>query len=102
MSSFLLDGRYRAVSHCYLAGEVHGPPPCEETGSKRVPVPRVTDHVIRAPKTNRNFVHWNALAQMRSTPGDKGEERMVDQPNGNTQLVEKAGLAPKFTFKKVK
>ena len=25
----------------------------------------------------------------------------VDQPNGNSQPVEKAGLAPKFTFKKV-
>ena len=85
----------------YPPGEVHGPPPCDEAGSKRAPVPRVTDHVIRAPKTNRNFVHWNALAQMRSSPGEKGEERMVDHPNGNTQLVEKAGLAPKFTFKKV-
>ena len=96
-----MPAHVKPVNYAYFLGEVHGPPLCDEMGSKRASVPRVTDHVIRAPKSNRNFVQWNALTQMRAAPGDRGEDRMVDQPNGNTQLVEKAGLAPKFTFKKV-
>ena len=39
---------------------------------------------------------------MRAAPTERLEEKMVDSPNGNTQAVEKAGLAPKFTLKKVK
>ena len=66
--------------------------------------PQTKQHIfisLQAPKSSRNFVHWNALSQMRNAPGPAPEERMVDQPNGNSQPVEKAGLAPKFTFKKV-
>ena len=37
---------------------------------------------------------------MRNAPSERGDERVVDAPNGNAQLIEKAGLAQKFTFKK--
>ena len=79
---------------------MHGPPGGEENSTKKSVVPRVTDHVMKAPKINRNFIQWNALAQMRNAPSERGEERVVDAPNGNAQLIEKAGLAQKFTFKK--
>ena len=85
-----------------IPGEVHGPPPCEEVNSKRSAVPRVTDHVMTAPRTSRNFVHWNALSQMRAPPPEKHEPKLVDQPNGTCQPLDKSGLVPKYALKKVR
>lgn len=82
-------------------GEIHGPLP-DDHNSKKDPVPRVTDHVYSAPKMNRNFIHWNALSQMRAAPPEKHEPKLVDAPNGNCQNLEKSGLKPKFALKKVK
>ena len=82
-------------------GEIHGPA-TDEPGSRKEPVPRVTDHVYSAPKINRNFIHWNALSQMRSAPPEKNDPKLVDAPNGNCQSLEKSGLKPKYAFKKVK
>ena len=82
-------------------GEVHGPGPCEEVSTKKAGVPRVTDHVIAAPKSNRNFIHWNALSQMRAAPQERAEHKLVDQPNGSSQVVERSGLMPKYALKKV-
>ena len=82
-------------------GEVHGPAPCEEVSTKKAGVPRVTDHVIAAPKSNRNFIHWNALSQMRAAPQERAEHKLVDQPNGSSQVVERSGLMPKYALKKV-
>ena len=73
----------------------------DEHASKKDPVPRVTDHVYSAPKMNRNFIHWNALSQMRSAPPEKNDPKLVDAPNGNCQSLEKSGLKPKFALKKV-
>ena len=64
-------------------------------------MPRVTDHVMTAPKSNRNFIHWNALNQMRNAPPEKIEPKHVDQPNGNVQSLDKSGLMPKYALKKV-
>lgn len=85
-----------------FAGEVHGPPPCEEVHTRRSAVPRVTDHVLTAPTNTRNFVHWNALNQMRAPPPEKQEPKLVDQPNGNCQALDKSGLMPKYALKKVR
>ena len=73
----------------------------EDHGGKKEPVPRVTDHVYSAPKMNRNFIHWNALSQMRAAPPEKNDPKLVDAPNGNSQILEKSGLKPKFALKKV-
>ena len=81
-----------------VPGEVYG----QEGQGRRPPVPRATDHVIPATKTSRNFLHWNALTQMRNAPPDLGEPKAVDDPSGNSQLVERAGLTQKFTYKKVR
>ena len=83
-----------------FSGEIHGPVN-DEHASKKDPVPRVTDHVYSAPKMNRNFIHWNALSQMRSAPPEKNDPKLVDAPNGNCQSLEKSGLKPKFALKKV-
>ena len=50
---------------------------------------------------NRNFIHWNALTQMRAAPPEKNDPKLVDAPNGNSQSLEKSGLKPKFALKKV-
>ena len=84
----------------HISGEIHGPVQDDHT-SKKDPVPRVTDHVYSAPKMNRNFIHWNALSQMRAAPPEKNEPKLVDAPNGNCQNLEKSGLKPKFALKKV-
>ena len=85
----------------HVSGEVHGPNACDEMKSKKAAVPRVTDHVMSGPKSNRNFVHWNALSQMRNAPPEKHDPKLVDQPNGNVQSLDKSGLMPKYALKKV-
>jgi hypothetical protein len=51
------------------AGELEGPPDmggCSQP--RRAAVPRVTDHVARPFRSDRNLIHWNAFTQMRSAP----------------------------------
>ena len=38
---------------------------------------------------------------MRNAPPEKHDPKLVDQPNGNVQSLDKSGLMPKYALKKV-
>ena len=39
---------------------------------------------------------------MRNAPPETHDQKLIDQPNGNAQSLEKSGLMPKYALKKVR
>ena len=72
--------------------------PKERDPNRKPPVPRHDEKPLMGIRTNKNFVNTNAVENIMSV-AKKPLPKYVDTRNGDTSLLEKSGLVPKFLNK---